>query len=531
LSNDVREMPTLSLNNTAFLDSKDSQIAQIAYDSNKDCDLEYSVELKDVQEIFVQMEQDCTGKIYSKICKFLQIRQKRTLLRGAFRVWDILARDMAAGERLCNIVCKIKLRTVRREVFHAWRSSGKNQIEALQSQIDTLNARVRVLEQQKTRQPDMEYIVGELTKKGLVVSTQSQTMQKTAAAESHVKEDQETKGFFSSLTGWGRSKKSPQTPVQVLQITPETTSNERETSLHSDSESDNDPKSESDSEPELESITKPPPPPSMSKDAQPPPPPPPSMSKDALPPPPPPPSMSKNAPPPPTPPPPPDVSPATMMSDTPVSIASRIPRQKEKSSQNTPKLTSITAVQEAQFKSLMRQEKNGADLNDIIDKDKYDDTIREYNAYKATITSPDAVAPRKNVQTKKSKQINDDMEARIKEESERAQPKKMIGQELQKKFCNTRGASSGDESSSAWQSSDDEKHSASCKKESSIAVECKVNDEQETGEKKYSSEFFSQLGSLLDDDDMPLAETNASAGTEDEKYTVKNASADQDDLC
>lgn len=545
LSNEVRQMPILSHDNKAFLDSEEIQNAPLMYDdvallstndvplltsittaqnqeqeiddqlhvpasSNQDCRLECmpqnSVSAIQVTAVLVTLRQTYTDTF----CKVLQSQQQRTLRRGAFRAWGTFARDMAAEERLCNVVCKIKLRTVRREVFHAWRLSGKNQIEALESEIETLNARVHMLEQQKTRQPDMDHIVSELAKRGLFVSTQSQTVQKTVAAQSQVTEQQETKGFFSSITGWGKSKKSTQPPVQVPQITPETKSDKGETSL--DSESDKDPRSEPETEPE--SIEKPPQPLPlcMSKDAPLPPPPPP-VSKDALPPP-----VSKDAPPPP---PPPSVLTATNMSDTPVNIASRIPRQKEKSSQNTPKLTSITAVQEAQFKSLMRQEKNGEDLKEIIDREKYDSTIRAYNAYKATITSTDTLAPRKNVQTAKSKQISADMEARIQEESKRAQPKKLIGQGLQKKFGNALGASSGDESSSTWSSSDDEKHSTSSEKKSSIAVEPKGKAEQETPAKEVNCALFSVLGAMIDDDDMPPADMDASANIED----------DYEDLC
>jgi len=99
-----------------------------------------------------------------KMCAFFQKMQKRTLRRDAFRVWSMFVVDMTTEKRLCKIVQQKKLRMLCREVFRAWRLGEKNQIEALETEIETLNERVRVLEEQKTRPLDIGYIASELAK-------------------------------------------------------------------------------------------------------------------------------------------------------------------------------------------------------------------------------------------------------------------------------------------------------------------------------------------------------------------------------
>jgi len=463
-----------------------------------------------------------------KFCKFIQKKQERTLRRDAFRAWGKFAVDMAAEKRLCNIVQAKQERTLRRGVFRAWRLGKKNQIEALETEIETLNERVHMLEQQKTGQPDIDHIASELAKRGLLVSNKSQNVQQTAAAQSHVTEQHESKGFFASLSlnpfGSRQKKTSPSVsppppePNEKPQspLEPETKTEQYKTPLQSESESDVEPKSESESEPETEPQSSP-----LSSTVV--------LSPPAGPP------LSGNAPPPPPPPGsglprPQGVLPATNMSDTPVMTVSRLPRQKEKSSQNAPQMTGISAVQEAQmtgisavqeaqmtgisaiqeaqFKALMRHERNGENLRCIIDADKYDETIRAYNAYKARNTSTDAVAPRKRVLSEKSQKISADIEAQKKIELERANPRTLIGQRIKKKFHNSRAASSGDEASSGFSTSDNEQNSVSIEKELSIVVEPKGTAEQETPTKEDNVKVFSML-SLLLDDNMPLVDTDS----------------------
>ena len=487
---------------------------------------EDSVSATQVQTVLIEMEKHFTDKF----CKFIQKQQERTLRRDAFRVWGKFAVDMAAEKRLCNIVQTKQECTLRRGAFRAWRLGGKNQIEALETEIETLNERVRVLEQQKTGQPDIDHIASELAKRGLLVSNKSQTVQQTAAAQSHVTAQQPVEktsgGLLSYIPSLFCGRKSPvaeqsQPPEPSMKSENKSESkSESEKDPHSDSDMDSksyvEPETESEKDPqsdsEMDSKSYVEPETESEKDPQ-------SDSemdsksyvepkteeKTPL-------SPSVNAPPPPLgsglpppPPPPPPLSlsqgvlPTTNMSDTPVSIVSRLPRQKEKSSQNAPQMTSISAVQEAQFKALMRHERNGTNLRDVMDVDKYDETIRAFKAYKARITSTDAVAPRKRVLSEKSQKINANIEAQNKEALQRAQPRTLMGQGLKKKFGNVRAASSGDEAGSGFSTSDDEQNSVSSEKELSIVVEPKGTAEQETPTKEDNVEVFSMLSLLLGD--------------------------------
>jgi hypothetical protein len=470
-------------------------------DSELECMSENSVSAIQVTAVLVTMRQTYTDKF----CNVLQSQQKRTLRRGAFRAWGTFAVDMTTEKRLCNIVQRKKLRMLCREVFHAWRLGEKNQIEALETEIETLNERVRVLEEQKTRPLDIGYIASELAKRGLVVSNDSQTVQKTAAAQSQVTEQQETKGFFSSITGWGRSKKSTQPPVQVPQITPETKSDKGETSL--DSESDKDPRSEAESEPEAEpeaepeSIEKPPQPLPL------------CMSKDApLPPPPPPPPVSKDAPPPP--PPPPESAKSTQQE-------SGSPPQESGSTQSSsgkkaPSLTSMTPQEEMQLKDLKKKHKNGTLKEVAGTKQEMAVILKRLEEYEIYLDSQ----PRRVVQrpgtSAKALQISAEAEKKKEKEAKQSAPREMMLGEILKRTSGVRDKSSGDESSSTWSGSDDEKHSASGENESSIAVECKVNDKQETPGKEVHCGLFNVFAAMIDADDMPPADIDASANIEDD---------------
>jgi hypothetical protein len=165
-----------------------------------------SILVEQIKDVVMDMKYTYTDKFD----KVLQFQQKRTLRRDAFRVWDVFAVHMAAEKRLCNIVQTKKWHTVCREVFRAWRLGEKNQIEALETEIEALNERVRTLEEQKTRPLDIDYIARELGKRSLFVSKQSQSVQQTEAVQSKVAEQQPaaktSSSWLPSLT-WGR--KSP----------------------------------------------------------------------------------------------------------------------------------------------------------------------------------------------------------------------------------------------------------------------------------------------------------------------------------
>jgi len=161
----------------------------------------------------------------------------------------------------------------------------------------------------------------------------------------------------------------------------------------------------------------------------------------------------------------------------------------------------MDTVQEAKLKALILAQRNGEDLTDRVPAEEMESTLKAIAAYKARKTSTDTLAPRRHVPSERSKQISADIEARKREESQKTQPKQLIGQGL-KKFAKARGKSSSDESSGGYSTSDDDKNSVLSEETPLIAAEDEGNAKQETGEKKLSPAFLSQLGSLLDDDDM-----------------------------
>ena len=522
-SNEVRQIS--SHENQASLDDKASSLSSTMMteqDPTQESDDQSNVPVilnrpgdfgftAPTKELITAIVETSEQQFTDKFCKFIQKKQERTLRRDAFRAWGKFAVDMAAEKRLCNIVQTKQERTLRRGAFRAWRLGGKNQIEALETEIETLNERVRVLEQQKTGQPDIDHIASELTKRGLLVSNKSQTVQQTAAAQSHVTAQQpveKTSGgllsYIPSLS-WGRKspvaeQSQPPEPSMKSENKSESKS-ESEKDPHSDSdmdsksyvepetESEKDPQSDSemDSKSYVEPKTEKKTPLSPSVNAPPPP------LESGLPPPPPPPPGSGL-------PRPQGVLPSTNMSDTPVmTVSQNVPQMTGISAVQEAQMTGISAVQEAQFKALMRHERNGEDLRNVMDADKYDETIRAFKAYKARTTSTDAVAPRKRVLSEKSQEISANIEAQKKEEAKRAQPQQLIGQGLKKKFCNLRAASSGDEASSGFSTSDDEQNSVSSEKELSIVVEPKGTAEQETPTKEDNFEVFNMLSLLLGD--------------------------------
>jgi hypothetical protein len=204
----------------------------------------------------------------------------------------------------------------------------------------------------------------------------------------------------------------------------------------------------------------------------------------------------------------------------------RIPRQPDKSSGKMAAATGNVA-DEAKLRNWIRMHKNGT-LREIFEEEnEYKLAVKQIEAFQARNQSTDTLAPRSRVQSDKAKKISADIEARKKEESQRAQPKQLVGQGL-KRFARARGKSSSDESSGDFSSSDDDKNSVPSKETPLIAAEDEGNAKQETGEKKLSTGIFSLLGSLLDGDDMENLDKPA---REVDSNSPKSAPDDMSDLC
>jgi hypothetical protein len=529
LSNEVREMPTLSHDNKTSSNFKNTQIttlihvdvpllsatdtpfltslvkaqnkeeiddqSYVAVSSNEvrelECMPENSLLAIKVTEVLLTMKQTYIDAFR----KVLQSQQKRTLRRGAFRAWGMFARDMATEKRLCNVVCKIKLRTVRREVFHAWRSSGKNQIEALETEIETLTERVRVLEEQKTRQPDMDHIVSELAKRGLFVSTQSQPMQKTEA-QSHVTEDQEAKSFLGSwnpLGSWVKTKTSNKSLPQEPPIKPNTESKKDETPLDLDSESEKDPTSDPESEPE--SIKKPSPP-SMSKDAPPPPP----LASAPTPPP-----MSGDAPPPPPPPPPPSESAKSTQQE------SGSPPQESGSTQSSsgkkaPSLITMTPQEELKLKDLRKKQINGT-LKEVAKTEQEMTVIlKKLEEYEIYLKSQPPRVTQLPGTSAKAQKINAKAKAALRQGSVEYSFNMSL---LSAASFRKRQA----EQESTQYSSDEEKQSIN--KEPSNVVEDKCDAKQETPAKETkASSLECNNGMMISD--VPVDKTDSNTSDDDQ---------------
>ena len=432
-----------------------------------------------------------------RFCKFLQNQQKRTLRREAFLAWGMFAVDMAAEKQLCKIIQTKKRRTVCREVFRAWRLGEKNQIEALETEIEDLNERVCTLEEQKTRPLDIEYIVRELTKKGLFVSKQSQSVQQTEAVQSKVAEQQpaaktSTSGSWLPSLTWGR--KSPITE----QPPPPESKEKPQPLLESESESEPEPKSDSEPEPESENKTQPPQPPSGGMPLPPP------LPTAVNGPPPPPLSTAGNGPPPPPP-------PNQMPKATSVNQADKkkaVHQNQEKSSEKGAAATgNMSVADEARLRGWIRMQNSGTLKDNFENLGAYNSALKQIEEYKAKNQSTKSPAARKG-------DANGGTSGKS-QKSVSMSPEDMIGAVLSR-FKHAKIETCDDSSSSGF-SSDGENNDSEVKIEASVVPEDKSN-----------AEIFNMLSLLCGDteDDVnlktqaPLSETN-----------VPLLNEDQNDLC